>query len=133
MKSTIFLLSVFLLATTLSFADPIADIATILQEGASGEVTTEQTETPGSPNTIQPNHYTRSIRQNGASSNYTMTRQDSTFVGENATMQQYGNTSAGSIELSGSFNKAIIVQSGNGRLAIIRQTGNGNSSTVVQH
>jgi minor curlin subunit len=103
-----------------------------------------QTEIPGSPSTIQVVQYTRSINQHRASGNSTTIPQDTTAVGEHATIQQYGTANMGYIEQysnantstmdqPGNSNAAIIDQSGASNFAQISHTGTRNSAMVTQH
>lgn len=128
---------------TLAFADPIGNIASLLQNRDGGQVKIEQIEMPWGADMVQVNQYTRSINNNRASNSGITIRQDSTFVGERATIQQYGNantvaidqssSNTATIDQSCSFNIANIDQSGTSKFAQISQTGNSNSAMVIQH
>lgn len=143
MKSALFALSALLVATSLAFADPIGNIASLLQNRDGGQVKIEQIEMPWGADMVQVNQYTRSINNNRASNSGITIRQDSTFVGERATIQQYGNantvaidqssSNTATIDQSCSFNIANIDQSGTSKFAQISQTGNSNSAMVIQH
>lgn len=144
MKSTLFVLSAFLVASSLAFADPIGDIASLLQDGDGGRLIMGQSETPGSSEMIQAAQYTRPITQHGAIDERSIIRQDTTFVGEPATIPQYGNADMGvmeaysssgsaTIEQPDNSNTAIFDQSGSSKIARIDQTGSGNAARVIQH
>lgn len=129
-QSTLFALSVFLLANSPAFAgspSTTGDSAYITQAGAGVTVTTNQTETSGNPNTITVIQFAESIFE----------RADVTQSGSGnnrATVNQYGDSEVARVKQLGASGNASVNQDGNLNAAKVTQgeTSVSESATIEQ-